>query len=92
MNSDAKMAQGNNPKALFNVKCQKCHQTSEIFEKADDCATCHKQGASPEGIMDDVKWVELVKEMQGKKAGWIADAEATEIANWLTAEHNPQHK
>ena len=92
MNSDAKMAQGNNPKALFDVKCQKCHQVSEVFEKADDCATCHKQGASLEGKVADVKWAELVKEMQGKKADWIKDSEATTISDWLAAEHSPKHK
>ena len=33
------------------------------------------------------KWASIVKEMQGKKADWISDAEAAKIVDYLAAEH-----
>ena len=58
-------------KALFEQKCGVCHGL--------DRATVRKESKE--------KWVEVVKEMQGKKADWISDAEVGKIAEYLASEH-----
>jgi cytochrome c5 len=58
-------------KTIFNNKCGVCHGT--------DRAT-----SLPE---TKEKWASIVKEMQGKKDGWISDAEAAKIVDFLAAEH-----
>jgi mono/diheme cytochrome c family protein len=58
-------------KALFEQKCIVCHPL--------DRATAHAETKE--------KWVQIVKEMQGKKAGWISDADAAKIVEFLAAEH-----
>ncbi len=58
-------------KALFEQKCSVCHGL--------DRATSRKESKA--------KWTAIVKEMQGKKAGWISDAEADKIIDFLVADH-----
>jgi len=58
-------------KTLFETKCAVCHGL-------DRAAIRHETKE---------KWVSIVKEMQGKKADWISDAEAAKIVEFLAAEH-----
>lgn len=58
-------------KSLFEQKCGVCHGL--------DRATVRHESKE--------KWVEVVKSMQGKKADWISDAEATKIVEFLASEH-----
>ena len=58
-------------KTLFDTKCSVCHGL--------DRATARKETKE--------KWASIVKEMQGKKADWISDAEASKIVDYLAAEH-----
>ncbi|MBI5904753.1 MAG: cytochrome c [Deltaproteobacteria bacterium] len=58
-------------KALFEAKCSVCHGM--------DRATARKESRE--------KWASIVKEMQGKKADWISDADAAKIVEFLAAEH-----
>ena len=58
-------------KTLFDTKCGVCHGI--------DRATVRTETKE--------KWASIVKEMQGKKADWITDAEATKIVDYLAADH-----
>ena len=58
-------------KTLFDAKCSVCHGI--------DRATARTETKE--------KWASIVKEMQGKKADWISDAEASKIVDYLAAEH-----
>jgi len=58
-------------KTLFESKCSVCHGI--------DRATARKESKD--------KWASIVKSMQGKKADWISDAEASKIVEFLTLEH-----
>jgi len=58
-------------KTLFDTKCSVCHSL--------DRATARKETKE--------KWTEIVKAMQGKKADWISDADASKIIDYLAAEH-----
>ena len=58
-------------KALFESKCSVCHPL--------DRPTARKEMKE--------KWASIVKEMQGKKADWISDADAAKIVDYLAAEH-----
>ena len=58
-------------KALFGAKCSVCHGL--------DRATSRQETKE--------KWTSIVKEMQGKKADWISDADASKIIDYLAAEH-----
>jgi mono/diheme cytochrome c family protein len=58
-------------KTLFDTKCSVCHGI--------DRATARKETKE--------KWASIVKEMQGKKADWISDADAAKIVDYLAAEH-----
>ena len=58
-------------KTLFDQKCSVCHPL--------DRATARKEMKE--------KWASILKEMQGKKADWISDADAAKIVDYLTAEH-----
>ena len=58
-------------KSLFEQKCGVCHGL--------DRATVRHESKE--------KWAEVVKSMQGKKADFISDAEATKIVEFLAAEH-----
>jgi cytochrome c5 len=58
-------------KALFEQKCSVCHELTRATSRTET-----KEG-----------WASLVKEMQGKKAGWISDEEAGKIVEFLAAEH-----
>jgi len=57
-------------KTLFDTKCSVCHGL--------DRATARKEMKE--------KWAGIVKEMQGKKADWISDADASKIVDYLSAE------
>ncbi|MGE5283677.1 MAG: c-type cytochrome, partial [Actinomycetota bacterium] len=58
-------------KTLFEAKCSVCHGL--------DRATSLTETKE--------KWAEIVKTMQGKKADWISDADASKIVDFLAAEH-----
>lgn len=58
-------------KTLFDTKCSVCHGL--------DRATARKETKE--------KWTSIVKEMQGKKADWISDADLSKIVDYLAAEH-----
>ncbi len=58
-------------KTLFNTKCSVCHGL--------DRPTARKETKE--------KWASIVKEMQGKKADWISDADASKIVDYLALEH-----
>ena len=58
-------------KSLFETKCSVCHGL--------DRPTARKETKE--------KWASLVKEMQGKKNGWISDAEASKIVDYLAAQY-----
>ena len=58
-------------KTLFEAKCSVCHSL--------DRAT------SLTGTKEN--WTSIVKKMQGKKADWISDADASKIIDYLSAEH-----
>jgi len=62
---------GADGKTLFDQKCSVCHPL--------DRATARKEMKE--------KWASIVKEMQGKKADWISDADAAKIVDYLAAEH-----
>jgi len=58
-------------KTLFDNKCGVCHGIDRAIVRAET----------------KEKWASIVKEMQGKKADWISDAEAAKIVEFLVAEH-----
>jgi mono/diheme cytochrome c family protein len=58
-------------KALFEQRCGVCHGL--------DRATARQENKE--------KWTAIVKEMQGKKADWISDADAAKIVEFLASEH-----
>ncbi len=58
-------------KTLFDTKCSVCHGL--------DRATARKETKE--------KWASIVKDMQGKKADWISDADLSKIVDYLAAEH-----
>ena len=58
-------------KTLFDTKCSVCHGL--------DRATARKETKE--------KWTSIVKEMQGKKADWISDADLSKIVDYLAADH-----
>jgi len=58
-------------KTLFEARCSVCHGI--------DRATARTETKE--------RWTSLVKEMQGKKADWISDADASKIVDYLSAEH-----
>lgn len=58
-------------KAIFQQKCGVCHELSRATSRQET----------------KEKWASIVKEMQGKKAGWISDADAEKIVAFLAAEH-----
>ena len=58
-------------KTLFETKCSVCHGV--------DRATARTEMKE--------KWTSIVKEMQGKKADWISDAEASKIVDYLAAQY-----
>jgi len=58
-------------KTLFDTKCGVCHGI--------DRATARRETKE--------KWASILKDMQGKKADWISDAEAAKIVDYLAAEH-----
>lgn len=58
-------------KTLFDAKCGVCHGIDRAAARSET----------------KEKWASIVKEMQGKKADWISDAEASRIVDYLAAEH-----
>jgi mono/diheme cytochrome c family protein len=51
------------------------------------CSVCHGLDRPTARKETKEKWAGIVKEMQGKKAGWISDAEASKIVDYLAAEY-----
>jgi mono/diheme cytochrome c family protein len=58
-------------KTLFETKCSVCHGVDRATSRTET----------------KEMWTSIVKEMQGKKADWISDAEASKIVDFLAAEH-----
>ncbi len=58
-------------KTLFETKCSICHGLDRTTSLTET----------------KENWAGIVKDMQGKKAGWISDADASKIVDFLTAEH-----
>jgi mono/diheme cytochrome c family protein len=58
-------------KTLFDTKCGVCHGI--------DRATARRESKE--------KWASIVKEMQGKKADWISDTDASKIVEYLALDH-----
>jgi len=58
-------------KTLFEQKCSVCHELTRATSLTET-----KDG-----------WAAIVKQMQGKKEGWISDDEAAKIVDFLAAEH-----
>lgn len=56
-----------------------------IFEAK--CSVCHSLDRPTARMETKEKWASIVKEMQGKKADWISDAEAAKIVEFLAAQH-----
>jgi len=67
----APAAPASDGKTLFDNKCGVCHGIDRATVRAES----------------KEKWASIVKDMQGKKADWISDAEATKIVEYLAAEH-----
>ncbi len=51
------------------------------------CGVCHELARAADRKETRENWAGIVKDMQGKKAGWISDAEAAKIIDFLAAEH-----
>jgi mono/diheme cytochrome c family protein len=58
-------------RAVFEAKCGVCHPLDRTTVRQETRDT----------------WVSIVKDMQGRKSGWISDAEAAKIIEFLTAEY-----
>ena len=58
-------------KTLFEAKCGVCHGIDRATSRTET----------------KEKWASIIKEMQGKKADWISDVEASKIVDFLAAEH-----
>ena len=58
-------------KSIFETKCSVCHGI--------DRATVRTETKE--------KWASIIKDMQGKKADWISDADASKIVDYLAADH-----
>jgi len=58
-------------KVLFEQKCSVCHELSRAAERKETREN----------------WAGIVKDMREKKAGWISDAEAGKILEFLVAVH-----
>ena len=56
-----------------------------LFESK--CGVCHGLDRATSRTETREKWASIVKEMQGKKAEWISDVEASKIVDYLAAEH-----
>lgn len=56
-----------------------------LFEQK--CGVCHDLARAADRKETRENWAGIVKDMQGKKAGWISDAEASRILDFLVAEH-----
>ena len=48
---------------------------------------CHDLARAADRKETKENWAGIVKEMQEKKAGWISDAEAGKILDFLVAAH-----
>ncbi|MGB7631454.1 MAG: c-type cytochrome [Candidatus Deferrimicrobium sp.] len=55
-----------------------------VFEAK--CSVCHGLDRATVRMETKEKWASIIKEMQGKKADWISDAEASKIIDYLAAE------
>ena len=58
-------------KTLFETKCSVCHGIDRATSRTETKES----------------WGSIVKEMQGKKADWITDADASKIVDYLALEH-----
>jgi mono/diheme cytochrome c family protein len=56
-----------------------------LFEKM--CGVCHTLGRATARAETKEKWESIIKEMQGKKPGFISDAEAEKILAYLSSKH-----
>lgn len=56
-----------------------------LFE--NKCSVCHGIDRATARTETKEKWASIVKEMQGKKADWISDAEAAKVVEYLVLTH-----
>lgn len=56
-----------------------------LFERK--CSICHGLDRSTARSETKERWMEIIREMQGRKADWISDAEAEKILEYLAAHH-----
>ena len=56
-----------------------------LFENM--CGVCHTLGRATARTETKEKWESIIKEMQGKKPGFISDAEAEKILAYLSSKH-----
>ncbi len=58
-------------KALFEQKCGVCHGLDRALVRSETREN----------------WASIIKDMQGRKADWISDADAAKILDYLVATH-----
>jgi cytochrome c5 len=56
-----------------------------LFEQK--CSVCHGMDRATARTETKEKWASIVKDMQGKKADWISDADAAKIVEFLALSH-----
>jgi mono/diheme cytochrome c family protein len=56
-----------------------------LFENM--CGVCHTLGRATARTETREKWASIIKEMQGKKPGFISDADAEKILAYLSSNH-----
>ena len=56
-----------------------------LFEQK--CSVCHGLDRATARTETKEKWASIIKEMQGKKADWISDADSAKILEFLSSSH-----
>lgn len=56
-----------------------------LFEQK--CGICHGLDRATSRMENKESWAGIVKTMQGKKAEWISDTDASKIVEFLVSEH-----
>ena len=56
-----------------------------LFEQK--CSVCHGLDRSTARVEKEERWEAIIRDMQKKKAGWITDADADKILQYLSSTH-----
>ena len=56
-----------------------------LFEQK--CSVCHGLDRATARVESKERWMAIIKEMQGKKADWITDADAAKILEYISSTH-----